>query len=419
MFYLFRIAVRNLSRNKFRTLVSILAIAVAVMIVVMARGLILGFLDSTYSLYVDNVSGHVHITAEEYRPRSKLLTLEYPVDGFEGQGLEPMVQEIKQVEGVNHVLPRLKFGAMASPGDKMVRMMGMGVDPEAEKEYGTLIEDITRGRMVNSGPELLVSSGLLEELGMDIGDRVTVVFSDYHSSMRGVTFEIVGVRDTGVAAFDDNMFYLPLAEAQDMLYMDGMATEMLVFGANTREAKGLEENVQALINEKGGSDYYSTLSWDRTDPMMQTLQAAESIYDIMYIFFLLLGSFVVINTMVMIIKDRTREIGMMGALGLEGRSILAVFAMEGTVMGFFGSLVGVIFGGGMTYYLSRTGLDYYSQMLEEMGDLVFAPVIYPVFSLENLFFCFVLGVIITGLACLWPARRAAKMEPVDALRHDI
>ncbi|MFW5996106.1 MAG: ABC transporter permease [Halanaerobiaceae bacterium] len=418
MLYLFRIAVRNLSRNKFRTAVSILAIAVAVMIVVMARGLILGFLESTYSLYVDNVSGHVQIVAEEYRPRSQLMTLEYPVDGFAGEGLNPMLNELREIEDVNEVLPRLKFGAMASPGDKVVRMIGTGVDPEAEERHGALPEDIQKGRMPESGREILVSAGLLEELEMGLGDRVTLVFNDFYQSLRGVTFKIVGVRETGITTFDDKMFYLPLSTAQNVLHMDDMATEVLLMGDSTRQAYSLEERVQSVIEESGGGEYYSALAWSRTDPMMQTLQVSEKIYDIIYVFFLLLGSFVVINTMIMIIKDRTREIGMMGALGLEGRSILAIFAMEGTVMGFLGSLLGIIPGGLITYYLSQTGLDYYSRLMEQMEGMIFAPVIYPVFSLENLIYSFLLGVIITGLACLWPARRAARMEPVDALRYN-
>lgn len=419
MTYLFRIACRNLTRNKFRTFISILAIATSVMIVVLARGLLMGFVDSTYSLYVNNISGHVQLVARDYQPRRSLLTLEYPVDGFQGGGLTAMVEEIKQLEGVKQVLPRLQFGAMASPKETVVRMNGIGVDPEAETHHGVITEDIVEGRMVESGREIVAGRGLLQELGLELGDRVTIVFSDYLYSMRGVTFEIVGVRETGITGFDDFQFYLPLSEAQQMLYLEDSATEILVMGESTRTADQLAARIDGLIAGYGDEDYYTALTWEQTDPMMQAFQVAENIYDIIYLFFILLGCFVVFNTMMMIVRDRTEEIGMMGALGLRGKSIMAVFTIEGAIKGVLGSLLGLIPGGVLTYYLSQVGLDYYDQMLEHMEELVFAPVIYPVFSLENLIFSFVLGAVVTTLACLWPAVRAARMEPVDALHHEM
>ena len=122
--------------------------------------------------------------------------------------------------------------------------------------------------------------------------------------------------------------------------------------------------------------------------------------------------------MIMIVRERTSEIGMMGALGLKKREIMQVFAMEGAAMGTLGSLIGVIPGGILTYYFSQVGLDYYSHLLEDM-DLILTPVIYTVFSLENLVVSFLLGAIISSLTGLWPARNAAKMEPVDALHREI
>ncbi len=207
MKYLFKIAIRNLSRNKIRSFISILAIALVVMIVVFTRGLILGTVQSTLQLQFDNQLGHVRILAEEYDTREALLSLEYTVDGIEGQGLEPMLSELQDIEGIEHLLPRLKFGAMASPGDDIIQMAGIGVDPRSESRYGGLTADIVEGRMIESGSEIVVGKGLLNKFNAEIGDRVTILFSDAYQSFQGRTFTIVGVRETGLSMLDDTFFF--------------------------------------------------------------------------------------------------------------------------------------------------------------------------------------------------------------------
>lgn len=417
MKYLFKIAFRNLSRNKVRSFISILAIAIVVMIVVFARGLILGTMQSTLQLQFDNQLGHVRILAEEYDTREALLSLEYTVDGIDGQGLEPMLADLKKIEGVEHLLPRLKFGAMASPGDDIVQMAGVGVDPESESRYGGLTADIEDGRMIESGNEIVVGEGLLNKFDAEIGNRVTILFSDVYQSFQGRTFTIVGVRDTGLSMLDDRMFFMPLSTAQDMLYLEDEATEIFVFGSDFQESRTIAGGIENYFSDKG-IDKYLAQPWQQGNEFMEYFQVAVRIYDAIYVFFILLGSIVLINTMIMIVRERTSEIGMMGALGLKKREIMQIFAMEGAVMGTLGSFIGVIPGGFLTYYLSQVGIDYYGHLLEDM-DIILTPVIYPVFSLENLVISFLLGAIISSLTALWPARNAAKMEPVDALHREI
>src|SRR6056297_1778031 len=129
------LAGRNLFRNKTRTIVSITAISIAVMVVVFARGLVIGVLNSSYSLYVQYDSGHIKIIDEQYDKKEKLLSLLHPVDGFEGNGVIPMVNRLEQEEEVESIVPRLKFGAMASPNDEIIRMLGWGVIPEKEIKF--------------------------------------------------------------------------------------------------------------------------------------------------------------------------------------------------------------------------------------------------------------------------------------------
>jgi len=417
---LFKIAWRNLNRNRVRTLIAVLAIATVVAIVVFSRGLILGFSDNTYDLYINNNLGHARIIHQEYRNREALLSLDYPIDGFQGAGLANMLGEVSQLEEVEYLLPRLKFGALygGQTGD-MVRMAGVGIDPAAENHHGLLPGEISSGRMPEQGNEILIGAGLLDKLGAELEGRITFMFTNAYQSLQGRTFTIVGVRESGFSEFDDNFFYLPLTTAQNMLGLEDQATEIMAFSSDRNRAEELEKSLAALFQNRGGADSYSTLAWQRTDPLLELFIEMESIFDLIYIAIILMGTIAVISTLKMIIRERITEIGMMSALGLKPRDILKIFTLEGALMGIIGSAFGVLGGGLINLYLSRAGLHVqaYADTISGM-DVLVEPAFYPVFNLENLIFSFFLGALVVTLTCLLPARSAARLDPVTALHHD-
>jgi len=173
-------------------------------------------------------------------------------------------------------------------------------------------------------------------------------------------------------------------------------------------------NVNKYLSKEGGEKYLAQ-SWKSGNAFIQMLRISEHIYNAIYLFLVLLASIVVINTMVMIVKERTQEIGMMSALGLNSSDILKLFVFEGGVMAVAGSFVGSIAGGIFTYYMSKIGLDY-TAAFEDI-DVLMNPVIYPTFKVEHMLFAFVIGVIVTTLTSIIPARRAAKLDPTQALRE--
>ncbi len=418
MKFLWSIAGKNLFRNKLRTTVSIIAIAISVAVVIFTRGMITGFIDNSFSLYIKYDTGHIKIVNQEYRLKQSLLSLAYPVDGFKGEGVTPMIKELEQLEGIELAVPRIKFGAMAAVNNEMVTMLGWGVDPKRENEFTDIEDKIIEGNMIDSGKlEILVGQGLLSKLDSKVGDKVTLVYTTSFNSFKGATFRIAGLIESELPLLSDKVFYLPLDTAQRLLIMEGQVTEILLVTPNASQAEQYYPAVKILFESKGALDQYAVTIWNKANAMLEYLQVAVKIYDFVYIFLVLLSSIVVINTMIMIVKERTQEIGMMTALGLKSSEILRLFIIEGTIMGIVGSFFGAIFGGIITKITSVNGLSYGQEAFEAAGeDLLMNPIIYPSFSINHIIFGFILGVIITSLTCIYPARRAASMEPTEALR---
>lgn len=419
MQFLTKLAFKNLWRHKLRTFISLLAIAFSVMVVVFARGYILGMIDSFVQHSVQFETGHIKIMTAEYKKQQRLLSLNYPVDGFQGGGIDAMMQDIEKVNNVKAVMPRLKFGAMVAGENDLNALYVWGVDPAKEMKNTALSKYIKEGRMPENGKrEVVMGYILMDKLGKKVGDKVTLVYNTSYNSMKGTTFTISGKIESGMSMLNELVVYMPIDVAQNLLYMEGQATEIIIFVPNIAAVEKTIPSVEKEVEAKDTEKKYSVSSYKELSELLPWMELAKMIYNEIYIFIVLLASIVVINTMIMIVKERTKEIGMMTAMGLNSRDILSLFILEGGIMGaigsFFGSLAGTVIG----IVTSMKGIDLTNTVSGFSKDIMFNAVVYPVNSIENSIFAFVLGTIIVTLACIIPARRAAKLEPSEAIRDE-
>ncbi len=419
MKFLWNLAKKNLSRSRLRTSISIVAIAFAIFAVVFARGLISGVLESFFENHIHYKAGHIRVINEEYKLKERLMSLNYTVDGFNGKGYSEMSEKIRSVEGVEQVVPRLKFGAMVSLEDELVGMMGWGIDPLEEIKFMEIDKNITEGRMVQEGnKEVVMGAGLLKKIGREVGEKVTILYSTPFGSFKGSTFQIVGKYQSDIQGMNDKLFFLPLGQAQRILEMPGEVTELLLITSDYHKAASVLPGLNELFSREDESGKYLMQLWNKDYELIELFDFAVKMYNSIYVFIIILACFVLVNTLIMIVNERTREIGMMSALGLKSREILYLFTIEGAIIGILGSALGAVIGGIITRVFSVVGIDY-SAAFEGVDSTVWlmSPIYYTVFSLENLVFCFTLGVVIVTIACIIPARKAAKLEPTEALRQ--
>lgn len=411
-----RMALRNLGRHRLRSLVSLVAIVFGVLALLITRSTVEGIMNSMLRNTIELSAGHVRITDAEYLKRERLTSLNYPIDGFAGEGVSGMLGDIKQLPYVHLVSPRIKFSAMSAQGDELEGFVVLGVDPQVEMELAHLDRYLAHGRFVKSGEtEIVMGYRLLDKLGYEVGDRITIVFTDSLGSVRGYTLDVVGELQSGLPMIDSGLAYIPLDAAQQMLSMPDMVTEILITAKEESQTSSLLSQVESWLKKSDRDERYTAVPWYNHNETVSFIVAARGLYNLMYLLILFLASFVVINTMVMVVRERTKEIGMLAALGLRPSEIKRLFVAEGLVLGLIGSTIGTILGGIITKILSTTGINY--EGMEAVGDeFLLAPTLYPEFSIESLVYAFIAGLVVTAIAAYIPARGATRMEPTEALR---
>ena len=419
--YLVKMAWRNLGRHRGRTMLSLLAIVMGVFVVVIAKGVIDGMVGSwlTYSINLD--SGHVRIVQPEYRLKERVLSLSYPV-GNDETPADEIIDKIRSLPGVRVAAGRIRFGMMLTAQETQEAVVGIGVD-FAQEERAIRLSQFVRGhsatgdasddagRLPEPGTrQILLGRDLMAKLGVEVGDRVNALFSTSFGSLRIATFRVSGKMASGLRMLDESTAYIPLDVAMRLLDMDGSVTEIVVFG----KSAGLASKLQAQIGRALRG--LAVVPWNEHNELIGFLSKAEAIYTVIYVFLVILASFVVFNTQLMVVSERTHEIGMLSALGLSPESVRRLFTIEGAILAVTGSAGGALLGGVFNLWFGRVGIDLTGITQAMSSEMLLTPRLYPVADYRVLLYSFVLGMAVTMTAVYIPARAAGALEPTQALR---
>jgi putative ABC transport system permease protein len=440
------IALRNITRNKRRSLLSAVAIAIATLVIVFMFALIEGMKADVSRNIFTYVSGHIRIRDAEYDRYENLSPLHLGIKEY-----TEALSLTRAVENVRLALPRIRFFSGIYRDDKNYRGMGMGVDFReelflrrgiaerhmAEEEKDALIARFDRmsqeeklkefatawsltsfdGELPRSGEkELLLARGLADEMKVSVGDKVTFYTKTAYMGMQAWTFRITGIVSFPLQTMNRSFFVAPFDSAQRFLKMDSvgnLATEIVLYIYDLAELDVTREIIAQTLAPKGYSDLELN-TWKEIGTFHSFLIMTERIYDFVALFFFLLGTTVIVNTTMMVIYERMKEIGTIAAMGMTGHEIMLLFFLEAFFIGVVASFLGILLGVGVTAPLAANGLDFGDAM--KNIDMGISPVVYPMLNLRSTVFVFLYSVGVASLASFIPTRRAAKIQPVDALR---
>jgi len=404
-----KIAFRNIRRNRRRSLLSGTAIVVATMAITFLFSYITGFLGDYESNVVRYLTGHVRIRHVGYDENEQLNPLHLSVANY-----KDVVRKLEAEDGVVAVVPRTRFFTAIYRNDQTFEGIGLGVDFEREQQMMRIQDSLVQGRLPRSGErEMILSAGLARELDLEAGEKLTLLTKNKYMGMSGMTFLVTGIVRFQVAGFNDSFFLMPIDTAARFLKMDDEATEVLVMLRDPKQVDAFVEKTRVILSNSGWNDL-SVQAWTKVGIIYGMIRYAQNIYDIFALIFFLLASTVIVNTTMMVIYERTREIGTVAAMGMTPREIVRLFFLEAFYIGAIAAFIGVLIGVAITLPLARTGINVGGIM--EGVDMELSSVLYPQLNIRSTVFVFFYATAIASLASFIPSRRAAKIEPVEALR---
>ncbi len=415
---LFRLALRNLRRQARRSLLTGFAMVLGVGLLVLSRSLAEGAHEDWIDSGVRLGSGHVAVQAPEFRVRR---TLEHRL-GADALSAALAALDDPAVGGhVSRSVVRLEVQGLASSAAGAVPVSVVGVDPEPERGFSELDRRVAEGRYLEPDDRLAAYIGerLAQRLELDIGSRLVLTAQDADGDISGQLVRVVGVFRTGLPEVDERYVQVPLETAREWLETPREATSVALL---LRSSRSVEPVVETLTNRlESARGEARVLGWREAMPALDAAVKADDFGDwVFHAITLVIVALAVVNTILMSVLNRTREFGVVRALGMTRRETGAQVFIEGVLISAVSGLVGIVVGLGVTWLFFRNGLDY-SGLLEEgfrAAGIVIEPVIYPRFHVTQIVWslAFVFGIGVT--ASLYPALRATKIDVAEAMKFE-
>jgi putative ABC transport system permease protein len=402
---LLTMAFRNIFRKPFRSLLCLVTIMLAVFTLTFLFSMIGGLRLDMGNNIKDYTSGEVaiqHVDAEKYERQNPL--------GFQVNGSEAMLSRLESLEGVNHALPRIPFNVLLSQNGKNTAIQGMGMDFAREDQAWDLGSYLIEGRFPTPGSkEVVMAASLANTVGLSMGEKFTFMTSTGRRTTNAITLQIVGLAHFNLPAWNTKYFLMPIERTKDFLKMDDNVVQILLRGDVPAA------DLKTTVEEAGifGEDVVLN-RWDQGNFLFDMMQLAEFIYAIMGVLFVGIGSTVIATTMMMVITERIKEIGTLGAIGMKPKELVNLFFTEALIIGTAATVFGIGFGL-LTTNVAMGGFLDISSALEGVDFGVSGKVPLQIHPLSLLLVAG-LGIVVSGVTSYLPSRRAAKIVPVEALR---
>lgn len=402
-----RLALRSLVRNRRRSFITLAAVAVGVAVVIFAHGFGEGLMRMMVRNSLENRLGAMQVHARGYLDASEAAPLKLDLPNA-----EELIAKTRAVPGVVAVTPRIRFGALVGNGRTSSVVVAEAIDPareltvcpgrraEVDEKAGAFISD-ERPRAGVIGAELARS------LNVKKSDLVTLQAAGREGAQNALDLEVGGVSKGAASLFESKRVVLvPLPYAQELLQMQGRVTELAVRVDDIGRIPAIAAELQRVLG-----DDVEVSPWDEVMPYLRDAVARLAIVlrGISAVLFFIVV-FGVVNTMLMNVYERTREIGTLMAVGVRRRQILALFLFEAAVIGVVGGVLGAIAGLAGTFAAGVQGIT-----ITPPGAL-FAQVLHPVARVDLAVGAIIVAVVGAVLAAAWPAYKASRMNPVEALR---
>ncbi len=421
MWIFFKLAWRNILRFKRRSFITFISSSLGLALLILSLSFMNGIDRNSMENIINSQQSHLTLFAPGYFEKRSDMPLAPFISEPDG-----ICEVFRTLPGVQAVEARIRFASTLISGADELPCMGIAVDPMHNPNLFNIRERLTEGQWLVDDDGILVGRNLAEDLGLVVGDAVTLRLiipgeSDQFS-WNAMDVHIRGIFDSGNPAIDKGAIFIALKTAQIALSLQNRATEIALRLENADE--GNLEDTKVLIGSTVRTLGFEAevYSWKDLENTFLAISAMKTRNSFLIILVMLVISAVgIVNTMLMAVMERTREIGMMSAMGMKAREIMTLFILEGGLIGLMGAFWGCALGGSAAAYFQWQGLsfDVFGKTMTRMSEAIYPVkgVMYAELSVDTLLMVFFFGTAISLIAGTWPAVKAARLNPIQALRH--
>lgn len=400
-----RLAWRNLRRNRKRTVLTITGLGVALIVMVMMDGLFSGITRQTIDNMIHQEQAHVRMFAAGY------LDEELPGLDFLIEDADSLAARIRELSD-DPVTVRMQMPATLIKGGEEVILKLRGLDVARDSRVFETLSRVEKGEGLDGTPgQALIGAKLAGDLDLGLQDRFTVLLRSAPGAMNSRRLTVTGIIRTAHPDFDARSVIISLEDARALALAPQAGTEIAMLAGHERHADDLRDRLKRAIPG------YDWETWregaENFLPMMRVKRVGTSVFIMVLA---LVAMIAIMNTMTMAVHERTREIGSLRAMGFTRGRILWLFLAEGLLVGLIAAVIGVVVGGGLTLWLSETGITMSQYDDVDLG-MAISSTMYPALTWTTVLGTFVFGVVLGAVASWRAAWHASRGQVVRALRE--
>lgn len=403
---IFIMAWRNIWRNKMRSIIIILSITIGLFAGIAVLALYKGMMKSRVRTVIDAEVGHLQLHdssfKKDYDPGFVLLN-----------GAEVM-KSVNSIPGVKLVAPKSITNGMLGTTTGSAGVQINGVVPGLEYEASQLKKKIVEGKEFDSSRrnEIMIGKKLSKRMKLKVGSKLVLTFTDTAGAIVSGAFKVAAIYQSDNAPLDERNVYVNLHDLGSLLTTGDAFHEMVVLLQNDDKADEVKNQLQQKFPD------LQVETWKEISPETDLLVKTTNQYSyIIMVIIMFALAFGIINTMLMAILERTKEIGMMVALGTSKLKVFLLVLAETFFLTLAGTPIGLLVGWLASSYFNKNGLDLSGMGREMMSSFGFGTMIYPEFPTDKLAGVMLIVFVTAFVSCLFPAMKALKLQPVEALRR--
>ncbi len=402
---LLKLAWRNIWRSPTRSFVVIGAIIIGVWSVIFLLGIMGGIANSYINNAIQKETSHIQIHH-----------VDFPKDKECKYYLNNSNEILKKVENI----PTVKGTTMRSLSNVMIASSRAtrgvkvnGIMPQREKDLTGIKESIIEGKYLDEARKnsIIISSRLAKKLKVKIRSKVVLTFQNIDGEIISGAFRVSGIFNTKNAVYDENTAFVNSRDLNKLLGKENIGHEVLIYLDDMKNIEPTLAQLKELFPDKLVQSYEEILP--ELKLFENQIKIGGKIYMVIFMLALIFG---IINTMLMAVLERVRELGMLMAVGMNKIKVFFMIVLETVILGFFGAPIGILLGYVMTSYFSQQGINLAFFGEEGMQQFGMTTFIYPIVNTDD-YSSLAFAVFVTALlASIYPAIKAIRLKPVEAIR---